>query len=72
MRGRDEYYKLRYGDLEVKCSSEGTKYVEFSEQDTKTRTGEGSRTRPFKPKMWSMPEKPDRCPVLIFENYLMQ
>ena len=22
--------------------------------------------------MWSTPEKPDRCPVLLFENYLMQ
>ena len=72
MRGHNEHYKLRYGDLEVKCSSEGTKYVEFSERDTKTRTSEGSHTHPFKPKMWSTPEKPDRCPVLLFENYLMQ
>ena len=46
--------------------------MEFSEQDTKTRTGEESHTRPFKPKMWSTPEKPDRCPMLLFENYLMQ
>ena len=72
MRGRDEHYKLRYGDLEVQCSSEGTKYVEFSERDTKARTGEGSHTRPFKPIMWSTPEKTDNCPMLLFENYLMQ
>ena len=72
MRGRSEHYKLCYADLEFKCSSEGAKYVEFSERDMKTRTGEGSHTRPFKLKMWNIPEKPDRCPVLLFENYLMQ
>ncbi len=51
MRGRDEHYKLRYGDIDVKCSSDGMKYVEFTEWDTKTRTGEWSRTCHFKPIM---------------------
>ena len=71
-RGRHEHYKLRYGDLEAKYSSQGTKYLEFSERDrdTKTHTGEGSHTRPIRPpKMWCTPEKPDRCPVLLFTLY---
>ncbi len=45
MRGQ-----LRYGDIDVKCSSDGMKYVEITEQDTKNLTDEGSHTRPFKPK----------------------
>ena len=30
MRERDEHYKLRYGDIDVKCSSDGMKYVKFT------------------------------------------
>ena len=50
MRGHDEHYKLQYGDLQLKSASDGSRYVEFSECDTKTRSGEASDTRPFKPK----------------------
>ncbi len=40
MRGRDKHYKLTFGALELKCSSDGgSKYIEFSERDTKTRSG---------------------------------
>ena len=38
MRGRDEHYKLT--DLEVKQTTDGKKYVQLNERDTKTRTGE--------------------------------
>ncbi len=72
MRGRDEHYKLTFGDLELKCSSDGSKYIEISERDTKTRSGESNNTRAFKPKMWSTPSNPEKCPVLIFEKYIAQ
>ncbi len=51
MRGRDEHYKLCYGDIDVKCSLDCMKYVEFIKWDTKTHTSEGSHTRPFKLKI---------------------
>ncbi len=51
MRGRDEHYKLCYGDIDVKCSLDCMKYVEFIKWDTKTHTNEGSHTRPFKLKI---------------------
>ncbi len=57
MRGCYELYKLHYGDLEVKCSSDGMKYVEFTEQDQRLA-------------LWSTPEKPGYCPVLSFEAYV--
>ena len=47
---------MKYGELEIKCFSDSMKYVEFTERDTKTRTGEGSHTRPFKPKIISTPQ----------------
>ncbi len=70
MRGRDEHYKLLYGDFEVRSTTDGAQYVEFTERDTKTRTGELSHTRAFKPKMWSTPHNLERCPVRLFTKYL--
>ena len=73
LRGRKEHYKLTFGDLEVKETTDGKKYiyVQFNERDTKTRTGEtGQNTRAFQPKMWSMLQNEDRCPVRLFELYL--
>ena len=71
LHGRDEHYKLTFGDLEVKETTDGKKYVQFNERDTKTRTGEtGQNTRAFQPKMWSTPQNTDRCPVRLFELYL--
>ena len=70
MRGRDEHYKLKYGDFQEKTTTDGSSYIEFSERDTKTRTGESCDSRPFKPKMWSTPNNPRRCPVHIFKKYL--
>jgi len=36
MRGCDDHYKLTFGDLKLKSSPGGSRYVEFSERDTKT------------------------------------
>ena len=72
MRGRDEHYKLKYGDLNIHTTDEGYKYVEFNERDTKTRSGESSASRPFSPKMWSTPQNNQQCPVRIYEKYLQK
>ena len=69
MRGQDEHRKLRFGDLNVKTGN-GSKYIEFNEHDTKTRTGESGERRAFQPKMWSTPSRPQRCPVWLFELYV--
>jgi len=69
MRGQVEHRKLRFGDLSVKTSN-GSKYIEFNERDTKTRTGESGEKRAFQPKMWSTPSCPQRCAVRLFELYV--
>ena len=35
MRGREEHYQIMYADIEVKSASDGIKFVEFNERDTK-------------------------------------
>lgn len=44
------------GDLEVKCTSDGSKYVEFNECDTKFRSGETRYARSFEPKCGAHPK----------------
>ena len=70
MRGQDEHHKLKFADFQVKVTSDGKKYVEFNERDTKTRTGASGERRAFKPKMWSNTHCPDRCPVRLFELFV--
>ena len=65
MRGRDEHYKLKFGDFLIHSTDKQLKYVKFNERDTKTRSGESSVSRPIKPKMWSTPQIEQRCPVRI-------
>ena len=52
MKGRDEHFKVKFGDFNIHHTNEGFKYVEFNERDTKMQTGEFSACRPFMPKMW--------------------
>ena len=63
MRGRDEHYKLLYSDFEEKTTTDGMMFIEFSERNTKTRTGGSSDAHPFKSKMWSTPNDLEHCPV---------
>ncbi len=72
MRGRDEHYKLTYGDFCIHSTPDGFKYVEFNERDTKTRSGETNASRQFKPKMWNTPNNISRCPLRIFEKFLQK
>ena len=54
MRGRQEHQDMRFGDVEMKVTSDGLQYLEFTERETKTRKGDGS-ARQFAPKMFAMP-----------------
>ena len=42
------------GDLELKSTSDGLQYVEFTERETKMRKGQGA-PRSFAPKMFAQP-----------------
>ena len=72
MRGCDEHHKLKFGDFTSKETSDGKAYIEFNETDTKTRSGATKESRAFKPRMWSNPLHPERCPVRIFHCFLKQ
>ena len=55
LRGRHEHEQLRWGDVEIKKTSSGTRYLEFNERVTKTRTGQGDAnggTRKQPPKIF--------------------
>lgn len=61
-RGQDEAVKLHWGDVDLveKFDGDGNLeecYLEFLERDTKTRTGEGSSTRAFAPKIFPLADK---------------
>jgi hypothetical protein len=52
MRSRTEHVNLRWGDVELKETSAGVKFLELSERATKTRTGVTGEARAFAPKMF--------------------
>ncbi|XP_076105700.1 uncharacterized protein KIAA1958-like [Mytilus galloprovincialis] len=68
MRSRQEHQDMKFGDIEMKATSGGVQYLEFTERQTKTRKGEGS-ARPFAPKMFAIADNP-RCPVKTFKTYI--
>ena len=75
-RGRDEHHKFKFGDFQFRKTSDGAEFIEFScEHGTKTQTGETERStnadaQDIKPKMWPIPERHERCPVRIFQQYV--
>lgn len=54
MRGRLEHVDMLFGDVTLKCTSDGLQYVEYNERLTKTRKGDGN-PRHFSPKMFATP-----------------
>ena len=40
LRGVSEHYNLKWGDIKLKNSYDGTEYLEYNERQTKTRTVE--------------------------------
>ena len=65
-----ENHSLRWGDINLHEDENGHEYLEFErERATKTRTGESSDTRSFRPKQFAHPDNPDDCPVEAYKAY---
>ena len=66
LRGCQEHRNMRWGDVQLQTSADGTKFLEYPERQTKTT--EPKDTRTVKPKMFSVPGS-DRDPVRAFQLY---
>ena len=72
MRGGKEHRDLCWGDIQLKediSDGEAIQYLEYTERQTKTRTGENPRDiRPVKPRMYENENK-ERCPVQLYKAF---
>ena len=69
LRGCEEHRKMKWGDVKLYVSSDGTEYLEHNERQTKTRTGAEPRdVRKVKPKMFAVVGS-DRDPVNFYRIY---
>ncbi len=69
-RGNEGARQMLWGDFELKSDENQNRYLEFNERATKTRSGADlSNVRDFPPKMWELPNTPERCPVNIYLEY---
>ena len=63
-------YVLGRHNIKTRWLDGGCKYLEFSERQTKKRTGENPRDiRTVKPKHLANMNNPDRCPIIIYKKY---
>ena len=72
LRGRQEHHVMCVEDFVYKVDDSGDQYITFKEGLTKTRFG-GTRvkTRKTVPKMFEN-RVPGRCPLLLFEQFLLR
>lgn len=69
LRGCQEHRDMKWGDVKLKTSADGAEFLEYTERQTKTRTGaEPTDIRPVKPKMFSVPGS-ERDPVEAYRIY---
>ncbi|KAK3741779.1 hypothetical protein QZH41_001547 [Actinostola sp. cb2023] len=69
MIGRQEHHSMKVEDFQFGRDENGTKYVQFVENPTKTRqAGLKAKPRSFLPKMFATGE--ENCPVALFEEFL--
>jgi hypothetical protein len=52
-RGCQEARQLKWGDIEL-CSTDEGEFLQFNERETKTRSGNSTHIRPFKPKIFAI------------------
>lgn len=71
LRGCDEHRRMKWGDVQLLTDANGAEYLEYSERQTKTRTGaEPRNVRAVKPKAFSFANgSPDRDPVFVYKVY---
>ena len=69
LRGCDEHRRMKWGDVPLLTDVNGAEYLEFSESQTKTRTGSEPRNvRAAKPKAYSFANgSPHRDPVFGYK-----
>ena len=69
LRGCQEHRDMKWGDIQLKTSADGVEFLQYTERQTKTRTGAESKDiRAVKPKMFSVPGS-DRDPVQAYHLY---
>ncbi|XP_067030910.1 uncharacterized protein KIAA1958-like [Acropora muricata] len=72
MRGAKEHRDLCWGDIQLKediSAGEAIQFLEYTERQTKTRTGENRRNiLPVKPRMYENKNK-ERCPVQLYKAF---
>ena len=71
LRGREEHRQMTWGNVQLYMEADETEYLEYSERQTKTRTGaEPRNVRAVKPKVFGAPNgPPERDPVAVYEIY---
>ena len=66
LRGCDEHRRMKWGDVQLLTDVNGAEYLEFSERQTKMRTGTSECQR----KAYSFANgSPDRDPVFVYKVY---
>ncbi|CAG2255616.1 unnamed protein product [Mytilus edulis] len=69
LRSREEHTTLRWGDIQMKATTDGQQYLEHTERITKTRNGANLDTRAFQAKMFADTGNP-RCPIQTYKQFL--
>lgn len=64
IRWGSENHKLKWSDIQLLEYETGREYLEFTDSDTKTRTGEITHLRAFQPKQYSTPDDRSNCQSL--------
>ena len=60
---------MKWGDVQLKTSADGVQFLEYTERQTKTRTGAKPKdTHTVKPKMFSLPSS-DRDPEKAYHLF---
>ena len=69
LRGCKEHRNMCWGDVQLRQTTNGEEFLEYSERQTKTRTGENPRdVRQIKPKMFSVPGS-GKDPIAAYQLY---
>ena len=71
LRGCEEQRQMTWGDMQLYMEADGTEYLEYSQRQTKTRTGaEPRNVRAVKTKAFAAPNgPPGRDPVAVYKIY---
>ena len=70
LRGRDEPRNIKYGDVVLRQSGDGTEYLELHERASKTMDGSGKDDyRSTVPRLFAVDGPAEKCPVALFKEF---